>query len=359
MVETIGIVGLGLIGGSLGLALSHADSRLQIMGCDIDPEVEITALEMGCISERGSLKEVAAAADILFLCVPLPILKETAVEAARHLRPGSIITDVASTKQEVVQLFRMLPENITGIAGHPMAGSEHKGIKGADRYLFENAVYVLTPDAGCPPEPLKELQGMIELTGAHVVIMEARDHDQAVAAVSHLPHLVACALVSFLEDKPDAMALAAGGFRDTTRIASGDPGLWTGILLSNRELLLQQIDGFVAEMEQLKQLLNRANADDLKKYLENSRNLRESLPRKNKGLLPGLQEIICLVPDKPGIIGSLGTWLGEKGINIADIEILRVREGDGGSLRIGISSESDSERALSILKEHGVKAWIR
>lgn len=355
----VSIIGLGLIGGSLGLALCHSTSDLIVAGNDLDPQVMELALEMGCVHEVGSVEQIVINADFVFICTPIKFIDQVVNMIRGLCKSGCIITDVGSTKQGIVKLFKELPEGVIGIPGHPMAGSEMQGIKGADRYLFENAVYVLTPSESCPGDAVERLERLVKATGAHVIIMDAEKHDRVVATVSHLPHLVASALVSMLDGEEDATALAASGFRDTTRIAGGDPDLWTDILITNRQLMIDRIEVFKSQLDRLQDLLQVANQQELKDFLTLARDIRGTLPKKRKGLVPDIQDVICIVPDQPGIIGLLGTWLGEQGVNIADIEILRVREGDGGTIRLGVASENDSIRAVEVMKEHGVKAWQR
>ncbi|MGE5404595.1 MAG: prephenate dehydrogenase/arogenate dehydrogenase family protein [Candidatus Saccharibacteria bacterium] len=355
----VSIIGLGLIGGSLGLALCHSNLDLVVAGHDLDPQVMDLAVDMGCVHEVGTVEQIVDQADYVFICTPIKHIGEIVAQIGAHCKPGCIVTDVGSTKQGIVKLFKELPSGVIGIPGHPMAGSEQQGIKGADRYLFENAVYVLTPEKGCPPEAVASLEKLVKLTGAHVIIMDPEKHDRVVATVSHLPHLVASALVSMLDGEEDATALAASGFRDTTRIAGGDPELWTDILMTNRQLMIDRIEVFKSRLDNLQELLQVGNHQELHDFLSLARDIRGTLPKKRKGLVPDIQDVICIVPDQPGIIGLLGTWLGEQGVNIADIEILRVREGDGGTIRLGVASEAESVKAVDVLKEHGVKAWLR
>jgi len=359
MAARVAIFGLGIIGGSLGLALNQGKD-IEVAGYDRDPETMELALQMEAVNRTGSLQELSAWADCIFLCTPINTLADIAREAARFCRKGCLLTDVGSTKQDIVRVFDSLAEiGLRGLGGHPMAGSERKGITGADRYLFENAVYVLTPGSNTPPDALEDLSSLLRPTGAHIITMDAEKHDRLVAMVSHLPHLVASALVSMLQGQDEALTLAAGGFRDTTRVASGDPELWTEILLSNSSLLAEQLESFIERLTRLKGVLQDRRSAELHEFLSNARGIREAMPAKRRGLSLAEQELVCIVPDKPGMIGALGSYLGEKGINIADIEILRVREGDGGTIRIGLSREEDGPAAVETLQSRGIKAWLR
>ena len=353
------IIGLGLIGGSLGLALRDSCRVGQVTGFDNNPESVQKALDVGIIDCSVSLESGAGQADIVFLCSPLGSYSELLGIIRSELRPGTIVTDVGSTKEEVMRLFRDLPEQVWGIGGHPMAGSEIKGIQGADRYLFENAVYCITPDIRVPREALDLLLEILSVTGARIKIMEAASHDELVAAVSHIPHLAAVALVNLTGGSDAHLLMAAGGFRDTTRIASSNPEIWNDIIFSNRDHILNKLDSLINNLHTLRDALASSDADYINEELNRAKSIRDKIPRIHRGLIPSFYDIVCIVPDKPGIIGQLGFILGQEDINIVDIEILRVREGDGGTIRLGVPSESDACRAVTVLKGHSIKAWKR
>lgn len=359
MKRDIFIIGLGLIGGSLGLALRESPLVNRVFGFDIDEDTCRKALQLGVIDEVLPLREGSKKAGVIFLCTPLSFFVPIIDEIADVLKPGTIITDVGSTKENVMQVFKRLPSGVWGIGGHPMAGSEIKGINGIDRYLFENAVYVLTPADEVPYEAVDYLKKLVSFTGARVKIMEASYHDQLVATISHVPHLAAAALVNLTEGKDDNLMMAAGGFRDTTRIASSNPELWQDILFSNREYVEQKLDKLIAILEKMRKALAEGDREALYQELEEAKVIRDQIPHKKRGLLPEFSDIVCIVPDKPGIIGKIGEILGNEGINIVDIEILRAREGDGGSIRIGVKDRETAERAVLCLNSFGIKAWVR
>lgn len=353
------IIGVGLIGGSLGLALKESPMVNKIMGFDRDQESLVKAVEIGAIDGPAGLKEGTGLADVVFLCTPLRFYPQIIEDIKPHLRAGTIISDVGSTKQEVCRIFDSLPPDLWAIGGHPMAGAETKGIYGADRYLFENAVYVLTPGPTVSPAALQVLQNLLAFTGARIKIMEAGLHDQIVATISHIPHLAAVALVGLTEGDDNSLMLAAGGFRDTTRIASSDPNLWEDILFSNREQVLSKLESLIKNLNKIKMALQLNNHGVIQNELGQAKEIRDKIPRLRKGLIPEFCDIVCIVPDQPGIIGQLGQILGNQGINIVDIEILRVREGDGGTLRLGVPSSDDACQAVKALQGHGIKAWER
>lgn len=352
------IIGTGLIGGSLGLALKDSPLVNNIYGYDPNEDAINIALKIGAIDEGTDLVKGASQAGVIFLCSPLSRYKEIISQITPVLRPGTIVTDVGSTKQEVMQIFANLPPNIWGIGGHPMAGSEIKGINGADRYLFENAVYGLTP-GNVPQDQVDKLINIIQATGAKIKILDAVIHDQIVATVSHVPHLAAVALVNLTEGSEDNLIMAAGGFRDTTRIASSNPELWEDILLFNREHILKQLEKLTDILEAFKTTIDKRDSKGLLEILKTAKTIRDEIPHARKGLLPSYDDIVCIVPDEPGIIGKLGYILGKEQINIVDIEILRVREGDGGTIRIGVPTFEEANQAVKLLLDYGIKAWVR
>lgn len=352
----IAIVGLGLIGGSLGMALKKADKNLEIIGVDVEEKiieqgVFLKSIDWGTCSIEDGVGE----ADIIFLAVSLSKITQLAEEIIPFLKPGAIISDMASTKEHISKEISKLikkRKDIFYVGGHPMAGSEKSGIEAADPYLFENAVYVLLEDF----TDLKARNIVIDIikkTGARIIFINAEDHDLMVATISHLPHLLAGALVSTAgqveKEQSNVFKIAAGGFRDMTRIADSQPDLWKDIFFSNRESLLKILKIYKNEIGELESLISNMDEKNLIQKLWDSKRLRQQVPQKVKGLLPNLLEIVVTIPDSPGQIGKLANILGAKDINIIDIEILRVREGDGGTLRLGFIHEKEREEAIKVL----------
>lgn len=355
----ITIIGVGLIGGSLGLAFKESPRVDQVLGVDPNGEALEKACHMGAIDRAVSLAEGVKSGQVLFLCSPVGTFAGLIDSINRYVQPGTVVTDVGSTKQQVLKMYERLPREVCSIGGHPMAGSEIMGIDGADRYLFENAVYILTPREDTAAEKLEMLEELLEVTGARIKLMTAETHDRMVAAVSHIPHLAAAALVNLTGGDEQLLMLAAGGFRDTTRVASSSPGLWQDILFSNQVMVVDALDRYIQILTRFKEQLMAGEKMALFNNLKKAQETRCHIPRVRKGLMPSLNEVICIVPDRPGIIGDLGVILGQARVNIADIEILRVREGDGGTIRLGVPSLDDAEVAVKVLQRHSIKAWVR
>jgi len=356
--ERVAIIGVGLIGGSLGMSLRSKGLAGEVVGVGSRVDDLRLAVELGAVDRyAGSPAEGVAGADLIIIATPVSATLSILREILPHLAPGAVVTDVGSTKAEVVRAAEnMLPPGISFVGGHPMAGSEHNGVGGADPYLFENAFYLITPSADTRPAALEKIKKLAVGVGAKVVKIEPERHDLAVAAVSHLPHLLAAALVNTVARMPESesvLPFAAGGFRDTTRIAAGSPLMWRDIFETNRTQVLKMIRDFRGELALLERALQEGDMDTIQSNLADARAIRVTLPGKIKGYLPTLFEIILTVPDQPGIIAGFTVNLAESGVNIANIEILRVREGEGGTIRVGFATEQEQENAIRVLRGKG------
>ncbi|MFZ7101918.1 MAG: prephenate dehydrogenase/arogenate dehydrogenase family protein [Peptococcaceae bacterium] len=357
--KNVTIIGLGLIGGSWARALKRVRADMQICAVDICPDTLQLAMEMKCIDQgTTNLVEGVKNADLVVVATLTAEITSVCEKIKNNLQPGCIITDVGSTKKEISdELYQILPAHTEYIPGHPMAGSESKGLKGADPYLFENAVYILTPRSLIKTPNVSILEELIKAMGGRVLFLTPEEHDIKVAAISHLPHLLASTLVYGVSHMEEAYGeifkLAAGGFRDLTRIADSQPEMWCDIFRQNRQGVLQALAYFHEAIRQIEKAVEDKDAADILNFLQKAKDERAKVPVKIKGILPNLYEAVVIVPDQPGIIGRLANLLGKENINIIDIEILRVREGDGGTIRLGFSSEVLRDRAIELLRKKG------
>lgn len=355
------ILGLGLIGGSLGLAWRSRPGGPQVVGFDPDPAARQAALAMGVVDAAAdSIAGAVGRADVVVAACPVLKIPAVLREAAAAAPAGSLLTDVGSTKEWVVrELGGALPATVTYIGGHPLAGSEQGGVHAADPYLFENAIYVLTPTSSADPGAVERLSGLVRLTGAIPLILAPAEHDSIVAAVSHLPHLVAAALVNgvarLAETSPAMLGLAAGGFRDTTRVAGGRPELWRDILLSNAPRVAGAVDAFRSALEELAAALARGDGEQLTALLEAARQTRARLRENRKGLLPPHPEFFVHLPDRPGALAHVTSLLSSVGVNIADLELVRIREGEGGTCRVATADPGERDRAVALLRRQGYR----
>ena len=276
----VAIIGLGLIGGSIGLALKQkAEPGWKIVGYVRRPEVATAALEMGAVDRaETSLEATVKEADIVIICTPVLTIKEILSRIADHLPDGCIVTDAASTKSQVMKwAHEMLPPKVIFVGGHPMAGKELYGIEAAEIGLFRGCAYCLTPERKTPSEALGKVINMVEIMGAVPLLIDAREHDDLVAGISHLPLLLSAALVSSTVKDPSwqrMSLLAASGYRDLSRLASGNPQVNADICLSNSQALLRWIDKFKRELDSYRQMVEDGD-ENLLKILAGAKRARQ------------------------------------------------------------------------------------
>lgn len=365
VIGDIGIIGLGLIGGSLAKALKRSCSDLYIKALDRDSTSLSNALSNGIIDKKcKDLEDVVKGSKLIFLCTPVDSIAPIMSKIGPHLTPNTIVTDVCSIKGSIMESAKgILPKDVYFIGGHPMAGAENSGYLYSTAHLFENAFYVLTP---FDDTPLKAVQIMVELVssvGAFPLIMNADIHDEIVAAVSHLPHVVSAALVNTVSqiDDPSRFKekLAAGGFKDITRIASSSPEMWANISILNREKLSILILSMIDNLQKFYNLLNRKEENKIEEFFKDAKKYRDELPTIQSSTSVPYRELYVDIEDKPGTIGAVTSLLGEHGINIKNVRIIHSREHEPGCLIMSLSNSEDVDRALSLLVQKGYRSYRR
>lgn len=274
--ERLAILGVGLLGGSVALAARAAGIAAEVVGCDRSPDALRIALDRGIIDRSATPVEAVAGADLVVLAVPVDRIVALVREVAPHCRPGTLLTDVGSTKGFVREAEVGLPSGVAFVGGHPLAGSEKSGPAHARADLFRGRRVVLTPTERSDPSAVERLRALWRDIGADVTALSPEAHDEAVAWTSHLPHLVAYALAGCLP--PEFADLVATGFRDTTRLASSDPALWVSILTANREAVLAALAGFRRQFDKVETALRTGAADDLARLLGEGNAARDRLP---------------------------------------------------------------------------------
>jgi prephenate dehydrogenase len=355
------IVGLGLIGGSLGLALKRKFPDLYISGVGrqvvIDEAIAIGAIDQGFL--KTEVEKCVAEADLVILCMPIKTIINMLPIIAKSIKAGTLVTDVGSTKRQIVETAnKIFPEDRYFLGGHPMAGTEHRGIHSSDALLFENAVYVLTPTANIPRHLVLSFKTMVEAIGARILLLDPDQHDHAAAAVSHLPQLTAISLMNLIRRQKDAellLQLAAGGFRDMTRIASSPYDIWEDIIQTNKKEIVEFIDHMINTLKNTKEKLIK---DQLSGEFKHASDSRASIPKDTKGFLRPHYDLALNVEDKPGIIATIANTLANENINIKDIEVLKVREGDHGTIRISMETTEARESAFKLLGDAGIAVKI-
>jgi len=315
------VLGLGLIGGSICVALR--DRGWIVSGDDADPNRVAEAVERGIVSSPG----LDRAAEVTFVAVPVMSVVDQVRRALDETM--GVVTDVGSVKAAVCEAVA----DARFIGGHPMAGSELEGLDGADPDLFTGAVWVLTPTAETSDEAFATVAGIVSDLGAEVVGLAPERHDELVAVVSHVPHLTAATLMGVASTRATEHAallrLAAGGFRDMTRIASGHPAIWLDICAENRDAIVATLGSLIDGLSSMRSIVADGDRERLLARLAMAREARSNLPGRIK--TPSeLAEVRIPIPDRPGAAAEVFTLAAEIGVNIANFEVVHSAEGDRG-----------------------------
>lgn len=349
----IGIIGIGFLGGSLIKSLSKSNKVGKIVALDKNIESLKLAKSQGVISEYSlEVDEKFSECDIVFISTPVSYIADYARELEKIVRPDCIITDTGSTKKTIIEEAKKL--NIEFIGGHPMIGSERSGYETSIDYLFENSYYIITKSKKNKEKSvniLKELAGEI---GAIPIIIDEEKHDYITSCISHVPHVVAAALVTLVKNSDDEKetmkTLAAGGFKDITRIASSDPTMWENICRENKDEILKNLDKLICILENFRN--NIGDKNSTYNYFETSKKYRDSFVNKkiNGNTMP---ELNISVKDENGAIAKVTTILSENEIGIKNIEVINNRENNFGALKIIVRSYEERDKGYEILKENG------
>jgi prephenate dehydrogenase len=328
----IAVLGTGLIGGSVGLA-ARAHGH-QVAGFDPDADRLARAEALGALDVAAP--DLAAAVDGVDLVVVATPVGRAAEVALAALDAGApVVTDVASVKAAVVEAVETAdPARARRfVGGHPMAGSEQDGLDGADAEMFYGATWVLTPTPATDLDAFETVRDLVDDLGAETIAVRPRHHDALVAVVSHVPQLAATTLMDVAarqgEEHATLLRLAAGGFRDMTRIAAGHPAIWPDICVANRDAIVASLDDYLVSLQSVRDLVAGADRDGLLSLLERARAARRNLPA---GTPAGtaLVELRIPVPDRPGVLAEVAVAAGELGVNIVDFEVAHSVEGRGG-----------------------------
>jgi len=363
-IRRITIVGVGLIGGSLGKAWkTSGPGSIEVTGTD-RPEILDRALAVGAIDVASPVAaEAVAEADLVVLATPLTGIVTQLGEIGPALKPDAVVTDVGSVKQPIVRYAEdVLRDDVLFVGGHPMAGSELSGIEHASQFLFENATWVLCRSSSAASDPrYAELLGLIGMTGARVLELSPEEHDDIAALVSHVPQLLAVTLTNTVgrrnEINPNFLKLAAGGFRDMTRIAGSDASIWRDILSANHGSVLDALALLAAELQRVRNRLVEEDFDDLHALFSRARETRETIPKDSKGFIAPLADVYVHADDRPGWIASIASVLADAEINIKDMELLKIREGTGGTFRLSFADGPTAASAVGLLNANGFSAY--
>lgn len=346
----IAVVGFGLVGASFAAAVRAAYPDTRVLAVDIDERTLAEAVERGWATD-GALPDdpaferfVGDGCDLVVLATPVGAAERYFEDLARWDYRG-IVTDTASTKARITALAeRVLPHPENFVPGHPMAGSEVNGIEGARPDLFKGAHWILCPDADTPAEHFPRLHELVTSIGARVIALPREDHDKAVAVVSHVPHIMASSLVQLAsrhaDDQQALMRLAAGGFKDSTRIAAGSPELWCGIAFDNKDALSDGLDEIQGIIGAFADALASDDRTALTALLADAAAARRALPAAWVPSTERLLEVRIPMEDRPGVVAEVTTVTSSVGCNIQSIEIDHVTE-DSAVLSLVLTDEGD------------------
>lgn len=359
MIERTGIIGTGLIGGSLAMAFKRHGIGGEILAFDTDKSSVDTALEKG-VADRGcaSASDLAGEADLVVIAAPVRAIPVILKDIAASLRPGTLVMDVGSTKERIVNsALKCLPEGVVFIGAHPMAGSERQGIENATPDLFLNAAFIFTPTPSCSADTFSFITQNFTALGARVIFMDPMMHDRAVSMISHLPHILAYSLVNTViegsRDMRGMTELISGGFRDMTRIASSEASLWTDILLENRKAVTEALGVFKRYCVEMEELIRKENATALSGLIARARTGRLEMMPSLGTALQELYTVSLPVENRPGIISDVTRSMGERGINIEDLEIAHPLGEEMGLMKVYVRGEEAARHAREVLRGRG------
>lgn len=357
----IGFIGLGLIGGSIAKRIKQVHPEYKIIAYSRTRTRLTLALSEHAIDEiADTIDARLGSCDLLFLCTPVSCNADYLRKLAPFVSDACLLTDVGSTKHSIYLEVEALGLTSHFIGGHPMAGSEKTGYENASAHLLENAFYILTPTKDSPPERLSQLQHLVEELGAIPMILDSAEHDNVVAAISHLPHLIACALVNLVRDSDTPAQtmkqVAAGGFKDITRIASSSPEMWEQICMTNRPAIEDFINRYIASLEDILEDIRTGNGSGIYHLFETAREYRDSISDRFSGSIAREYHLHCNIVDRSGAIAEVATLLASHSISIKNIGIVNNRNFDAGVLRIEFYDEDSRNHARQILEDQGFLA---
>lgn len=356
-VSAIAFIGLGLIGGSIARGIKRVQPDITIMAYMRTRSKLEQAKKDGIVDViLDGIGEQLKTCDFIFLCTPVEYNAQYLSAVRPFLKEGAIVTDVGSTKTDIHEHVRMLGMEAFFIGGHPMAGSEKTGYENSTDHLLENAYYIITPTALSRKEDVRQLVKVAEMIGAIPIVLDYHRHDQITAAISHLPHVIASSLVNLVKDSDSddglMKRLAAGGFKDITRIASSSPEMWEQICMTNRRNLSVILREYISSLEKTLEELEQGEHEALYELFETSRDYRNSISDKSKGAIGPDYSFTVDIADEVGAISTLSVILASKGISIKNIGINHNREHGEGALRISFYDKEAMEASWGYLEKY-------
>jgi prephenate dehydrogenase len=351
----VAVIGVGLIGGSIGLAARRHLEDAEVAGFDADPAVLDAAVEGGAVDRAAvSVADVLEGADACFLCAPVGALPGLLREALAAAPEGCVVSDVGSTKRAIASAT----DDERFIGGHPVAGSEASGVENARADLFEGAAWYLTPGERSSGVLYERLHGILAALRARPVAIDAETHDRILATVSHLPHVIANVLVSqaarAVSSEGEALPRVGPSFRDTTRVAGASSAIWTDIYMANGEAIAAEIDETVERLRAVSEALRSSDAAAVARWNDEAREARRKLLEADLAGGP-VHELRVAVPNRPGIVAQLALALGRGGVNIADMALAPAPDYRSGSITFWVTGDGAAERATELIESQGFR----
>ncbi|GFI22766.1 cyclohexadienyl dehydrogenase [Lachnospiraceae bacterium] len=350
-----GFLSLGLIGGSIALAIKQINKNIQIVAyarrqSTLDEALATGAIDIG----TTEINELFSDCNMIFLCGPVSVNNQFLKQLKPFLSDKTIITDVGSVKGSIHQTVSQLGLDHQFIGGHPMAGSEKTGFANATSILLENAYYILTPTKTVSKEAVAAYHSLVKKMGAIPMILNSQEHDYVTAAISHVPHLVAAALANLVHDHDFAEGtmkmIAAGGFKDITRIASSSPDMWESICMSNTENIANLLDDYIHSLQSISTAVRTKKVGFTHDLFAASKEYRDSFSDLPRGPIDKVFACYVDIPDEAGAIASLATLLAKADISIKNIGIIHNRDFEEGVLRIEFYNQNSLKEAITLLK---------
>lgn len=362
--QKIGFIGLGLIGGSIAKKMKQNDAACTIIATAGHQETITAAYEEGLIDNQTLLSfSDFSDCDHIFLCAPVNKNIEYLTELKDIIRKDCIITDVGSTKTEIHKKVIELGLENNFIGGHPMTGSEKTGIANSNASILENAYYIITPTSCTKEEQIEEFRSFVLSLGCIPLVLDYEIHDYSTASISHLPHMIAFSLVNLVQeiddDKETMKTIAAGGFRDITRVASSSPVMWENICSSNRTQLLKLMDLYMDKLSELRDMIDNYDSEKIMNFFIKAKDYRDSMFIPGRKTEISIFEIYLDLADEAGELATIASLLAYKGVNIKNIGIINNREFEEGVLRVEFHDQSALDQAVVILEEKNYKIYKR
>ena len=357
---TCGFIGLGLIGGSIAKAIRSAIPSARLIAYDINAASLQSAKKENVIDEIFlSIDDSFKNCDYIFLCAPVSHNDDNLLILKDHLSSRTVLTDVGSVKTGIHRHIEALGLQDQFIGGHPMTGSERFGYQNSKASLLENAYYILTPSDTVPQDKVSDYLLLVEKMGAIPLVLNYEEHDYVTAAISHLPHVIAASLVNLVKscdsENGTMKMIAAGGFKDITRIASSSPAMWQQICLTNTENISKLLNLYIQHLTVIAEYIDTKKDDSLYTLFDTARNYRESFVTTASGPIQTEYVLTVDIADKPGAIAALASLLAMHDVSIKNIGINHNRELAEGALRIEFYDKKAISQAIQVMNEHGYK----